>query len=146
MLEDFDKQISIWAESFARKFNRRKMVGTTVKGVFATIAAASIGQVANIGQAFAVTCACDDNWTTGQKCGVLGYGGCSNNVNTTFGCPGNCSVCKNGDCGGWCNWSSGHWVSCTGCCASGKGYRLCWDCKCPDCKHKCSCLSACIGC
>ena len=55
MLEEFDKQVSIWTESFARKFNRRKMVGTTVKGVFATVAAATVGQLVNLGQ-FRVPC------------------------------------------------------------------------------------------
>lgn len=154
MLEEFDKQISVWAESFARNYNRRKMVGTTVKGLFATVAAATVGQLVNAGQAFAATCTCDDGWTTGKPCGHWGFP-CPHNTSLTDGCPSNCSVCKSTDsthgCKGWCNYTSGHWVSCTGCGTSGKGYKLCWDCHCPpgacfqNGHHPCSCLSGCIG-
>src|SRR5436305_10253533 len=108
MLEDFDKNISIFTESIARRLSRRKMVGTTVKGVFATVAAATIGQVVNLGQAFAVTCTCDQNWTTGHRCGFWGFP-CPQNTSLTNGCPSSCPVCIRPDCGGWCEWSSGHW-------------------------------------
>jgi len=147
MLENFDNQISILTESFARKFDRRKMVGNTVKGLFATVAAATVGQLANVGEAFAVTCTCDDGWTTGHPCGNIGFS-CPHNTSTTNGCPSGCSVCTNanGGCGGFCTYSSGHWVSCSHLGSSGKGYKLCWDCKCPTCTHHCSCLSGCIGC
>src|SRR5574337_1838818 len=112
MLEEFDKQISIWSESFARKFNRRKMVGGAVKGVVATIAAATVGQLANFGEAFAATCTCDDGWTTGHPCGHYGFP-CPHNASLVDGCPSGCSVCMHPSCGGWCTYTSGHWVSCS---------------------------------
>ena len=74
MLEDFDKNVSILMESFARTLGRRKMVGTTVKGVFATVAAATLGQFTGLGQALAsCTCTCDDCWTNGVPCNNIGY-------------------------------------------------------------------------
>lgn len=150
MLEEFDRQVSIWSESFARKFNRRKMVGGAVKGVVATVAAATVGQLANFGEAFAATCTCDDGWTTGHPCGYYGFP-CPHNTSLVDGCPSSCSVCVHPNCGGWCTYTSGHWVSCSGLGSSGKGYKLCWDCyKCGRvggvCQPKCSCLSGCIGC
>jgi len=152
MLEDFDKQVSIFTESFARKLNRRKMVATTVKGLFATVAATAVGQFTNFGQAFAASCTCDEGWTTGHTCGYYGYQyRCPHNTSLTNGCPSTCSVCTINDsthgCGGWCTYTSGNWVSCSGLGTNGKGYKLCWDCHCPtgSCKHKCSCLSGCIG-
>ena len=42
MLENFDKNVSIFTESLARALSRRKMMGTTVKGIFATVAAARL--------------------------------------------------------------------------------------------------------
>jgi hypothetical protein len=145
MLEEFDQQVSILSESFARKFNRRKVIGSTVKGVVATVAAATVGQLANLGQAFAASCTCDEGWTLGKTCGYYGFP-CPKN-----GCPSQCTVCTRPSCHGWCNWNSGNWVSCSGLGPSGKGYKLCWDCwKCGNvggnCQPKCSCLSACIGC
>src|SRR5438874_13396559 len=95
MLEDFDKQVSIFAESLARKFNRRKMVGTTVKGLFATVAAATLGQFVNVGEAFAITWTCDDNWTTGSPCNTIGCP-CPHH-----GCPSGYIACIACDCGGW---------------------------------------------
>ncbi len=142
MFEEFDKQVSILSESFARKFNRRKMMSGTIKGVFATVAAASIGQLTNLGQAFAQSCTCDEGWTQGHPCNYWGYP-CPSN-----GCPSGMKVCYKPNCGGWCDYTSGHWVSCSGLGASHKGYKLCWDCTNVrnPCKPKCSCLSTCIGC
>lgn len=145
MLEDVDRQISLFSESLARRLGRRKMVGVTIGGLFTTIAAATVGQFAPLGEVFARSsqrnsCTCDYNWTGGSPCNSLGYP-CPSN-----GCPTNCSVCSHHDCGGACTWSSGRWVSCSHQGPSGQGYRLCWDCKCPDCHHYCSCLSSCIGC
>lgn len=142
MLEEFDKQISVWSESFARKFNRRKVVGGAVKGVVATVAAATVGQLANFGEAFAATCTCDENWTQGHPCNYWGYP-CPSD-----GCPSKMEVCTKPMCGGWCDYSNGHWVSCSGLGTNHKGYKLCWDCtlKTNPCHPKCSCLSACIGC
>lgn len=148
MLEDFDKQVSIWSESFARRFNRRTMVGSTVKGLFATVAAVTVGQLTNFGNAFAATtCVCDRDWTAGNRCDAYGYP-CPHKTSPNNGCPTGCSICTtaNGGCSGFCNWSSGHWVSCSNLGSSHKGYKLCWDCKCGTCKHVCSCLSGCINC
>src|SRR5947207_2070983 len=132
MLEDFDKQVSILTEAIARKFHRRQMVGTTVKGLFATVAAATVGQLANVGQAFAATtCTCDEGWTTGHRCSYWGHP-CPYTSTTATQCPSGCSTCYSPGCNGWCSYSSGHWVSCSGLGTCGKGYKLCWDCKCPD--------------
>ena len=138
MLEDFDKQVSIFAESLARKFNRRKMVGTTVKGLFATIAGATLGQFTSMGKALASCyCTCDDCWTTGHSCNYYGHP-CPPHY-----CPSGCTTCTSYDwCGGWCDYRSGKWVSCYGLGVCGRGYRVCRDCKCPTCRLKCTCRSA----
>ncbi len=96
MLEDFDKHVSILSESLARMLSRRKMVGSTIKGVFATVAAATAGQLTNVGEAFASHhCTCDDNWTLGKPCANLGHT-CPHHS----GCPQGCVVCHSNDCGG----------------------------------------------
>lgn len=142
LLEEFDKQVSVFAESLARRLARRKMLGAAVKGAVATIAAATIGQFTNIGQAFAVSCTCDDNWTTGVPCDSIGY-----HCSPSSYCPSGCAVCCCNDCGGWCNYPSGSWVSCQGLGTCGNGYKICTDCKCAgSCNHKCTCLSQCICC
>lgn len=138
MLENFDKNVSIFTESLARALSRRKMMGTTVKGIFATVAAATLGQFTNVGDAFAVTCTCDEGWTTGSPCTSIGF------PCPPHGCPSGCVTCYTGDCGGWCIYNTGKWVSCSGLGKCGKGYKVCRDCKCPDCNHKCTCLSATI--
>ena len=136
MLENFDKSISILSEAFARVLSRRKMVATTVKGLFATLVAATLGQFLNVGEAFAITCTCDENWTTGSPCTNIGY------PCPSYGCPSGCTTCTSYDwCGGWCDYSNGKWVSCSGFGPCGKGYKVCRDCKCPDCNTKCTCLS-----
>lgn len=69
MLEEFDKHVSILSESLARALSRRKMAGTIVKGLFATVTAAALGQLTNIGKAQAsYHCTCDDCWTVGYHC------------------------------------------------------------------------------
>jgi hypothetical protein len=150
MLEDFDRHVSIFSESLARRLGRRKMVGTAVGGLFTAIAAATVGQLTNVGDAFArsrhhhhhttTNCTCDYNWTRGSPCDSLHYP-CPPN-----GCPSGCSTCMMNDCGGGCPWNTGSWVSCSNQGPSGQGYQLCVDCKCPDCNHFCSCLSSCINC
>jgi hypothetical protein len=137
MLEEFDKHVSILSESLARMLTRRKMAGTTVKGLFTTVAAATLGQLPNLGEVHASChCTCDDCWTTGYPCDHIGYP-CPPHY-----CPSGCVTCYIGDCGGWCTYTSGTWVSCSGLGKCGRGYRICRDCKCPHCSHKCSCLSA----
>lgn len=138
MLEDFDKRVSVLSESLARVFNRRKVASNTVKGLFATIAAATLGQFIGVGKASAsCTCTCDDCWTTGHSCNYYGYP-CPSHY-----CPSGCTTCTSSDwCGGWCDYSTGKWVSCSGLGVCGQGYRVCRDCKCPNCSLKCTCLSA----
>ena len=144
MLEDFDKDISVIMESLARMLSRRKMIGNLVRGLTVAITATTVGQITNVGQAFAhaldCTCTCDDCWTNGQPCQY-----CPASAN----CPSGCTVCTSSDwCGGWCDYSNGRWVS-YNCNKLGNcqvGYKMCTDCKCPDCNHKCTCLSACICC
>lgn len=139
MLEEFDKRVSVWSESFARMLNRRKMAGMAVKGIFASVAAATLGQIVGVGEAQASChCTCDDCWTTGHHCDHIGHPCPPHN------CPTNCVICHSGDCGGWCNYKTGKWVSCSGLGTCGKGYRICTDCKCLHCNHKCTCRSAII--
>lgn len=143
MLEEFDKQVSVFTESLARRLARRKMLGTAVKGAVAAIAAATIGQFTNLRQAFAVSCTCDDNWTNGVPCDNIGHS-CPSS-----GCPSGCSVCCCNDCNGWCNYPSGSWTSCSGLGKCGNGYKICTDCKCGNpCtkQNRCTCLSQCICC
>jgi hypothetical protein len=139
MLEDFDKQVSILSETFARLLSRRKMLGTAVKGVFATVAAATHGQFANVGEAFAFICTCNDDWRHGRPCLYCrDYG---------YRCPWDCIVCTNRDwCGGWCNWYHGRWIACHHLGVCGHGYRICTDCMCGDCDYRCTCLSDCFCC
>ncbi len=146
MLENFDKDISVLTESLARSLGRRKMIGTTVRGLTAAIVAATLGQFTNIGQAFAqeCKCQCDECWTNGQPCQFC----------PTTGCPSNCQVCTSSSGCIFCGYASGHWVAyqCTGLGTCHNGYKICTDCKCKnshgqyDCNYTCTCLSACICC
>lgn len=138
MLEEFDKNVSVLTESITRKIARRKLIGTTIKGLFATSAALTFGQLINVKQAFAASCTCDNNWTTGHLCS-----GCPSSAN----CPSGCTVCTTTQsCGGWCNYSNGRWTSCTGQGTCGVGYKICTDCICPSCSNRCTCLSGCVCC
>ena len=145
MLEGIDKHISVLTESLARALSRRKVIEAGVKGVFATIAAGALGQLVDIKQAFAgCTCECDDCWTQGNPCNDFGHN-CP--TGAQGGCPSGCSICTSSDyCGGFCGYPSGYWVSCSGLCACHGGYRLCTDCKCPNCSVTCTCLSGIFCC
>ena len=138
MLEDLDKGVSIVSESIARVLSRRKLVRNSVKGLFATVAAATLGQFIGLSEADASChCTCDDCWTTGHSCNFYGHP-CPPHY-----CPSGCTTCTSLNwCGGWCNYRSGKWVSCYGLGVCGKGYRICRDCKCPTCRVKCTCRSA----
>lgn len=136
MFEDFDKRVSVLSESFARMLSRRRVAGMTVKGLFATVAGATLGQVTGGAANASCYCTCDDCWTVGHHCDHIGFPCPPHN------CPTGCVTCHSGDCGGWCNWQSGKWVACSGLGKCGKGYRYCRDCKCPHCSHKCTCRSA----
>lgn len=137
--KDSDKLISIFTESIVRGIQRRKFLSRGIKGAFATVAGLALGNLTGIKNAFAVSCTCD--WAFGGQC--LGTGDVGQN------CPSGCSTCTSSDnCNGWCNWSSGFWVSCTGLGACGYGYKICKDCKCPNCSDVCTVLSniICYGC
>lgn len=141
MLEDLDKNISLLTESVARSLGRRRLLVNTAKGLFATAASLTLGQLTNLKDAFAVTCTC--NWacnSDGKNTNCAKQGGCPRT-----GCPSNCSICTTSSgCGTVCNYSGGYWVSCSGLCTCGGGYRLCTDCKCHNscsCPNVCTCLS-----
>lgn len=130
-----DKQISIWAESIARLMQRRKFLAQGLKGVGAAAAAIAIGSFAGVRHAFAQTCTCD--WAFSGQC--TGSGPYEDD------CPSGCTICTSSDnCSGWCNWSSGAWVSCNGFGSCGNGYRMCIDCKCPNCSDVCTVLTGII--
>lgn len=140
--EDIDRHVNLLAESIARGINRRRLFKVGAKGVFATVAGLTLGQLADVKKAFAATCTCDDNWTKGISCNNLGYTCPANGAN----CPSGCSLCANGDCSNNCPWQYGQWTSCSGLGSCGTGFQVCTDCKCPDCNHWCTCLSSCVCC
>lgn len=133
-----DEKVSVWSESAARWIGRRKFVSTTVKGVFGIVGGVAIGNFTAIKKAFATTCTC--NFARGNECsGSL----------VEYHCPSGCSTCTSSDyCGGYCDYSNGQWVSCSGLGQCGYGYRVCIDCKCPGCSNLCTLLSGiiCSGC
>ncbi len=137
-LDDLDKHISIVTESVARALSRRTVLARATKGLVATIAGVTLGELMNVREAFAVSCNCHP--ANGTYCS-----NCPNGV----GCPSGCSACTGTDyCGGWCTWDHGWWLSCSGLGSCGNGYRICTDCKCPNCGSNntsvCTCLSAII--
>jgi hypothetical protein len=150
MFDEFDKQVSILSESIVRSLSRRRMLGTAVKGTIVTLAGASLGIFTGLRNAFAAGCTC--NW----------YGGGSNancpswpnacNIGGVV-CPSGCSPCTSSDvCKeshspfSYCNYPNASWTSCTGLGTCGNGYKICVDCKCPNCSYVCTCLSVCYCC
>ena len=137
--KDPDKLVSNVSESIARGMQRRKFLSRSIKGVFATVAALSLGNLAGIKNAFALTCTCD--WAFEGQC--TGTGGSQQN------CPSGCTTCtKTDSCSNWCNWTNGFWVSCSGFGPCKAGFEICRDCKCPNCSYVCTVLSGilCYGC
>jgi hypothetical protein len=120
------------------------MLTNSVKGVAIALAGATLGTFINFKDAFAAGCYC--NWYGGvSNANCPKKGGCPPN-----GCPSNCSPCTSSDvCNNgvnYCNYPNGHWTSCSGLGTCGNGYRICLDCKCPNCSYVCTCLSTCICC
>jgi hypothetical protein len=148
MFEEFDKQTSIVVESLARLITRRRVVTNSLKGVAAVVAGASLGTFIDFRDAFAAGCTC--NWYNGSgNANCPSHPGC--NSSGSASCPSGCSPCTSSDVcrdsqGYYCNYSSGSWTSCTGQGSCGNGYRICIDCKCPNCSYVCTCLSNCICC
>ncbi len=135
--QKFDSRIGIFAESIARKLNRRKLVANGVKGLFGTVAGVALGQLVNIQQAFASGCdTC--NWAYGHHCsGCPGYAGC----------PSGYAVCTSSSgCGTICNYPNGQWTVCTIPCSCSTGFRVCTDCRTNGCGYICTCLSGRICC
>lgn len=146
-LNEFDKRVSILAESAARRLSRRRVVLGMMKGVFAAVAATTLGAFVNIGRAFAIdfsncqTCNknCTCHWIPNSgNANCPSKGGCP-----PTGCPSGCSPCTGSDsCGGWCIYSDGAWCACNCLGVCGNGYRVCIDCKCSSCSgYLCTCLS-----
>ncbi len=133
MLEELDKHLSIFSESFARRLNRRKALANTAKGLFATVAGITLGQLTNITNAFADSCTCTGNICT---------------CTPTNQCPSGCTTCTSSSGCSYCPWPNGAWVSCSGFGICGNGYRVCIDCKCGSgtCSQStfCTCLSGII--
>ena len=150
MFDEFDKQVSILSESIVRSMSRRRMLGTAMKGTIITLAGASLGIFSGLREAFAAGCSC--NWYGGiNNANCPQHPGC--NPNGTSGCPSGCSPCTSSDVCRYpkppywyCNYSSASWTSCTGQGRCGNGYKICVDCKCPNCSYVCTCLSNCICC
>lgn len=137
--KDFDRFVNTLSESVVRKMQRRKILIAGIKGVFAATAGIALANFEGIKNAFAVTCTCA--WAFGGQC----YGTGSEEQN----CPSGCTTCTLQDyCNGWCNYQSGYWTSCSGLGQCGHGYRICKDCKCPNCSNVCTILSniLCYGC
>lgn len=129
MLDRLDNRISVLSEHLARSFSRRRLLAAGIKGGFATIAAATLGTLTHVGEAFAVCC-------SGPNMNCPGQPSCPSGG----GCPSGCSACINNECSG-CPHSNGQWSCACGTC--GLGTRLCTDCKCPNCSARCTCYSAC---
>lgn len=138
--DQLDERTSRLTESVARAVSRRRVLVRTAKGIAATIAGVTLGQLIAVRNAFADSCSC--NW----------YGG-SGNANCPSwphpcpwgqGCPSGCSVCTSSDvCRNgvyYCNYAGGSWGTCYGG-KCGNGHYVCTDCKCPNCSYVCTCLS-----
>ena len=144
MFEEFDKQISIFSESVARQLSRRRMLTNSVKGVVVTVAGATLSTFINFKDAFAAGCPC--HWYGGvSNANCPRKGGCP-----PTGCPSHCSPCTSRDvCNNrvnYCHYPGGSWTSCSGLGSHHHGYKICLDCKCPNCRYVCTCLSRCICC
>jgi hypothetical protein len=139
LIDSVDKRISVLGEELARRLNRRQVLEHGVKGLAAAVGAMTIGSLSGIKEAFAITCNC--NWIQGKHC--------TNCPPANPYCGSGCSICTSTDwCSGWCIYSGGQWISCTGFGPCGNGYKVCTDCKCNSCSNMCTCLSAilCNGC
>jgi len=136
-MSSFDRLVGNATEGLARRLSRRQVMFRGMKGVAGATAAIAVGSLAGAKNAFAVTCTC--GYACGQACS-----GCPSNG----GCPTSYAICTSPCAYGNCPWSTGEWVSCTGCGQGSGSYRVCTDCrlighscKCPE---VCTCLSGCL--
>lgn len=131
-----DEALSTWSEDVARRVSRRTILIRTLKGVAGTVAGLTIGSWVGMSEAEAVGC----------NCLYPGCGNCSCHGKTcpSNGCPSGCYVCKSGDCVN-CDYSDGEWTCCSNCCGiCGKGFYLCYDCRCTGCLAQCGCKTNCL--
>lgn len=137
-----DAHMSHFAEDLNRKLGRREALGRMIRGAATIAAAISIGDLGVARGAFASTSAV----TCG--CAYPGCGHCTTCEGKQCpdkGCPTGCTKCLFSDSCGGCIYGDGSWNCCTNCCgATGTGYSLCYDCKCPGCGHTCGCRSKCL--
>ena len=127
-----DERIGRGTEKAGRILNRRSALRTVVLTGAATAGAVALG----VRPAFAsVTCpeACGPSPRCSHGCPYVG-------------CPSGHTLCRHPptSCGGYCVYSTGTWVHCTGYGKCGQGFTLCQDCK-PD--HSCDiciCVSSII--
>jgi len=150
-LSNFDGDVSILTEQVTRRFTRRAVLRSVLKGSVATVAAMSIGNLTGIRNVFATTCTCSYI----NHCTNFGYT-CPSNY--PF-CPSQCTVCtSDGQCCSFkcgssycchCDYTKaqgGQWLACTGLGNCRNGYAVCTDCYCGSCSKACTCLSGCQCC
>jgi hypothetical protein len=143
MVRDLDKQISLFAESTARRLTRRRAVTKGVKATFGLVTGLASGAGLAVKRAEA-SCGsvCTCSWAQGRRC-------TQSSCPVGGGCPTNYNACTNSDwCDGWCiyPWPA-QWCACDGL-GGGLGYKVCTDCKANirGCGYLCTCLSGCINC
>lgn len=133
MWEGFDRTVSLWGEGLARRIDRRAFLRRSLRALGIATAGATVGTFFNPSAALA-ECSCNGG---SQLCGPQFPTG-------KQGCPTGCTVCRDGDCGA-CAYISGWWRCCSNCCGTyGHGYKLCYDCKCPNCTNWCVQKSGCL--
>lgn len=126
----FDEQIGRGTEWITRRIDRRTALRTVMLTGAAAVGAMAVGEMP---ASAAITCP--------QNCGpspMCKFGTCP-----SLGCPSGYSLCKNPptSCSGYCEYSTGSWVHCTGYGTCGNGYTLCQDCKPTNSCSICICLS-----
>ena len=127
-----DDRIGRGTEKAGRILNRRTALRTVVLTGAATAGAVALG----VRPAFA-SITCPDACGPSPLCSH----GCPD-----VGCPAGHTLCKHPpyDCGGYCVWSTGTWVHCTGYGKCGQGFKLCQDCKPNNSCNICICISGVI--
>jgi hypothetical protein len=134
-LHDVDAPVSVLAESAARRLDRRQALLRFARGTGGAVAALSIGSLIGARKAFAVDCTCGPSH-------YCEYYGLSCPLYPAY-CPSGVDICTSNNCS-HCPWSTGQWVSCTGCGPGSASYKVCTDCLHPSCSEHCICLSNCL--